>query len=68
MHGTNDVVRVVAAANPEAGVTEDRIRRVLRRGLIPTVRLVAGRLLWARGDIETGDRPGGQERHFWVPL
>jgi hypothetical protein len=21
----------------------------------------------ARGENETGDSPGGQERHFWVP-
>ncbi len=51
MLGTRDVVRALAKANPEAVVTEDRIRWVLRRGLIPDLNRVGGRLVWTADDV-----------------
>ena len=51
MIGTRDVVRALARANPEAKVTEDRIRWVLRRGLIPSLDRVGGRLVWTVEEV-----------------
>ena len=52
MLGTRDVVRALAEANPGAGVTEDRVRWVLRRGLLPSLGRVAGRLVWSHDDVQ----------------
>jgi hypothetical protein len=51
MLGTSEVVRALIAANPMVRITEDRVRWVLRRGLVSGICSVAGRLVWTHDDV-----------------
>jgi hypothetical protein len=48
---TRELLALLRVDAPQAGVTEDRIRHVIRLGLIPRPRLLAGRMIWSREDI-----------------
>ncbi len=51
MKTTRQVIRILAAANPQHAPTEERIRHALRRGAVSPPPLFAGRLAWRREDI-----------------
>ena len=51
MHSTREVLRLLRSVNPGKEVTEDRIRRALRRGDIPPPDEFAGRLAWSSDDL-----------------
>ncbi len=51
MYSTRQVVELLRRANPRAGLSESRVRNVLRRQSIPSIRIIAGRLVWARADV-----------------
>ena len=51
MQSTLDVVRALARANPAANLSEDRVRRVLRKGLIQPSCRVGGRFVWSSEDV-----------------
>ncbi len=51
MHSTQQVVRLLRDANPNSQVSEEHIRRVLRRGDLIGPALVAGRLIWRDDEI-----------------
>jgi hypothetical protein len=51
MYTTRQVLGALRQANPGEAVTEERIRRSLRRGAIPPPSMFAGRFLWTDGDV-----------------
>lgn len=52
MFSTQEVVKALQSANPDARVNEDRIRHVIRRGEV-SPRSFAGRLAWSPDDVTT---------------
>jgi hypothetical protein len=52
MQSTREILAQLRRAHPETNVTEARLRHVLRRPSSPQSRLVAGRLIWTRRDVE----------------
>ena len=51
MYSTQTVLRRLQAANPDAAVSEDKIRHAIRRGIVGP-KAFACRLVWTREDIE----------------
>jgi len=52
MLSTRDVLNLLRDANPGVEITEDRVRHVIRRGEIDAPSSFAGRLVWAKEDVE----------------
>jgi len=52
MYSTRQVLAILQQANLGARVTEERLRRILRNGVIPFPSTVAGRLLWQVREIK----------------
>jgi hypothetical protein len=51
MYSTQIVLRQLQAANPDAAVTEDKIRHAIRRGLVGP-KAFACRLAWTSEDVK----------------
>ncbi len=51
MLSTRAVLRLLREINPDSRLTEERIRRVLRRGDISYPEEFAGRLAWSMADV-----------------
>lgn len=51
MFTTNEVLELLAKANPTHAVTEDRLRHALRRAGRPRPSTFAGRLVWTAGEV-----------------
>ena len=51
MHSTREVIRLLILANPTAAITEERIRRALRRGSVSIPSMFAGRLAWTDSEV-----------------
>jgi len=52
MFSTRQVLVLLRQANPHAQVDEERLRRLLRKDLIPAPSSVPGRLLWHEAEVE----------------
>jgi len=52
MFSTKEVLALLRRANPTHEITEDLLRRAIRRGQIGQPELFAGRLAWKRYEIE----------------
>jgi len=50
MFNTQEVVRLLQAANPGDQVSEDRVRHAIRRGLVGP-KVFASRLAWSAHDV-----------------
>ena len=50
---TRDVIRALRRANPEAHVTDDRVRSAIRRERCSAPQVVAGRYLWSADDMRS---------------
>ncbi len=48
---TRGILVALGLANPDADVTEDRLRSLIRRGVIPTPQIVAGRYIWRPEEV-----------------
>jgi hypothetical protein len=51
MYSTREVLLILKEANPDGCVTEDRIRRVIRRGEVASPKLFAGRFVWTQNRV-----------------
>ncbi len=51
MYSTQRVLRGLQAKNPDAAVTEDKIRHAIRRGIVGP-KAFACRLVWTKEDVE----------------
>lgn len=47
MFSTRSVLDLLRAANPTSKVTEDLIRSAIRRGVVPSPTIFAGRFVWS---------------------
>lgn len=52
MLSTRSVLRLLRDANPGVELTEDRIRHLLRREVIPAPSSFSGRLAWTDVDVQ----------------
>ena len=52
MFSTREVLGLLAEANPDARVDEDRLRRAIRTGSVSPPSTVAGRYVWSEADLE----------------
>ena len=51
MYSTREVLQLLRGSNPAATITEERVRRALRREDLPGPGLFAGRLAWRPDDV-----------------
>ena len=50
---TSEVLDLLRRSNPNAHVTEGRLRSAIRSGRVPTPRVVSGCYLWTGAEIRT---------------
>ena len=48
---TSEVLGYIRASNPNRPVTEDRIRSAIRRGAVPTPRILGGCYFWTWDEV-----------------